>query len=197
VGQKAFVTVKKFTYRNADEEFSNKWHLSAVPTTQDEMDAFTTAWANLEKAIYASNVSIVRAYAYANDDNPASFVRDLVPGALTVPGTYNPATNGDEILPGDAAATVRWYTGRTSTRGKKIYLRKYFHGVYRGFDAEPDKVATNQVTAYGTFATALEGSVGAISAHIVGPDGVAPLNHRVDPYITTRTLKRRGRRPPT
>lgn len=197
MGQPAIVTVKSFTYRDEDEEFSNKWHLSGMPDTQSGFDVLVSTWADLEKAVYSNRVTIVRAYGYADDDDNATWVRDLADASDARAGTYPAFTHGSIQMPGDAAATVRWFTGRTSTTGKRIYLRKYFHDVYRENAGDIDKVDPLQVAAYNEFASSLQDGVETLTP--VGPDGEPPVTDawRVDPFITTRTLKRRGRRPPT
>ena len=105
-----------------------------------------------------------------------------------------PATAGTDT-PGDTAAWVRWATGSLNSNGKAIYLRKYFHDVYYEVATTPDTIADGQKTAYNTFGTAMLTPItGSIS--MAGPDGEAPPGPRDrSTYITTRTLKRRGRRP--
>jgi hypothetical protein len=110
-----------------------------------------------------------------------------------IPGTLSSL---EDQLPGDAAMVARWATGRTSSKGKPIYLFKYFHGVVEG--NPPDGILAAQATALQDYADAMLDELGSTSLKMAGPDGVVPIGGaHASPWVTTRTLKRRGRRPPS
>jgi len=186
--------VKSFTYRGQPEEFSNTYHFTGTTP------ANTAAWKALADAIIAAeklavqpSVSFVRAYGYeaGTEHSVAQIDYAVAPNTIVV-GTQ-PFPSGVAV-PGDIALTIRWETGRLNSRGKKIYCRKYMHGALS--DGAPvDKVYTGQATAYLTFANKLIDGTLPGSFKYCAPQGALCTTPSVGEYLTTRTLKRRGKRP--
>jgi hypothetical protein len=192
--------IKKFAYRgDATEEFSNQyWFTGAVPASTTAWRALFDALVAEEKKLYRSGVSIIRGYGYGSDVEtaPAVYSVDLTQAPNTpVLGNYvsNPTF---PLAPGDTAGWVRWKTDRLNTKGKPIYLRKYFHGVALQSTAGGDAIDATQVTAYSNFGAKLrDGSfLDARTLRSQHHDETL-LGHGVSTYATTRTLKRRGKRP--
>lgn len=192
--------VKRFNYRgDATEEFSNQYWLSgAVPTGSTPWKALADALIAQEKGVYPADVVVVRAYGYATDveSDPAVWSYDYLGAAATVAGTFPPGALSR--APGDAAMWIRWKTDRLNTKGRPIYLRKYFHGVVQQGNTAPtcDDVATGQKTALTAFATKLRDGTfldGRLIRSQSHDEGL--LVPSVSQYVTTRTLKRRGKRP--
>lgn len=191
----SIVIVQRFTYRDKDEEFSNRYHM----TGDDPAD--TAAWKTLAdglisqlQPIYDGSVGFVRAYGYHEDGHPSVAQIDYeAPGNTVVFGTTTYTTTA---MPGDDAMMVQWDTGRLSTRNKRIYLRKYFHGVFNRV-ADKDKINATQEANLNTLATGLMADLGDGTHLLAGPDGNSPINGGASQWITTRTLKRRGKRPPS
>lgn len=200
--------IKRFTYRgNATEEYSNTyWLTGAAPSTDASWRALFDAIVLTEKAIYPSGTVVARGYGY-NDDTghkpgdegavaPAVYVLDLVAAAATVPGTL--VVSGLIANPGDTAVWARWKTSRvTSPGGKAIYVRKYYHPTYSVSSGSPDTVLALQRTALLAHAAKLwDGTLNAASQKITtcGRSDVI-VGANASTYITTRTLKRRGKRP--
>jgi hypothetical protein len=187
------------TYRgDTTEEWSNRYFLTgADPASSAEWQTLCEALAAEEKKLYDSTHKISRFYGYTDDAPSAAavYTRDLVPGSLQINGTF--ALSGG-YLPGDAAAVVRWKTSRLSVKGKPIYLRKYYHGVM-SVSGQGDSVLASQVTAYNAFATLIGTGAGVGGRNLRGPGETSEtfLGSSVSPWVTTRTLKRRGRRPTT
>jgi hypothetical protein len=188
--------IKSFLYRGNVEEWGNGYHFVGDPPSDH------AGWLSLvedlvaiEKATLPGTVSYERAYCYPDfsPGHDAAFTIEKTEfgsplGSLGV-------TSGSTLAPGDAAVWVRWKTARTNTHGKPIYLRKYFHGAIITSDgSDADTIEAAQVTSLGVYAGAIATSSGAWPG-IAGPDGVAPGAHAVSPFVTTRTLRRRGRRP--
>jgi hypothetical protein len=200
--------IKRFTYRgNASEEFSNTYWLkgSAPPATPAEWRALFDAIVLTEKTVYPAAVQVIRGYGYDNDDGhkpgdsgavaPSVWQVDLrVSPDTPVAGTL--ATGGIEVAPGDAAVWVRWKTSRRTDPGAKpIYIRKYFHGAL-GNGTDPDLVATAQKTALLALGAKMDGGTlpGSRTITVAGQSDTI-INHGCSTYITTRTLKRRSKRP--
>jgi hypothetical protein len=187
--------VQKFTYRDLDEEFSNRYHFTGTPPADYAgWHTLATALGTLVASVFSSNVHIVRAYGYLSDGTDSVMTVDYTVGGLSpIAGTAGPV---GVFAPGDDAMTVRWDTGRRNSRGKAIYLRKYYHGV--GMDSsDSDKVDSSQLGALAALGTSLLSDWGSTTSKLCGPDGVTPTLPHASPWITTRTLKRRGRRPPS
>ena len=190
--------VAKFTYRgDSSEEFSNTYHFKDAPPSDDS--AWATFFAGMLaicRPIVPSTVTWDRAYGYDSDDAHAHAVADIDWSSGSPPnyGTFSP-TSGDIRFAGDQAALVEFRTDRKNSRGKWVYLRKYLHvGSVNG--TTPDDLATDYATVLATYAAAIGGP----SSPFHG--GLRSRTHDdtitdviVAPYVTTRTLKRRGKRP--
>jgi hypothetical protein len=193
----SLVLVKSFLYRaDANEEWSNRYYLTgADPASPAEWTTLFDAFVAQEKLLYPATTKVVRGYGYT-DDSPTSaavWSRDLVAGSITVAGT---ATPSGRSMPGDVVAVVRWKTSRLTSKGKPIYLRKFFHDPW-GQGTTGDLLNTTMKSAYEAFANLLWSGAGIGSRHIRGPGQTSEtiVGASCSPYLTTRTLKRRGRRP--
>jgi len=192
--------IKRMTYRgDASEEWSNQYHFSgSVPADNTAWKALYDALIVQEKTLYLSTCAVVRAYGYDSDADDAVAVDsyDYLAAAATVAGT---ATTGTGTYPaGDQAAWIRWKTSRLNTKGKPIYLRKYYHGVPTEEDSPTtsDTVAAGWITSAQAFGTKMfDGTFldGRTIRSRLNAETI--LNRGVSTYITTRTLKRRGKRP--
>lgn len=191
------VLVKSFDYRdNPAEEWSNKYWLTGnIPTTDADWKLLTDQLIAQEIVCYSASSKVVRALAY-NDNAPGAhtvWTYDYLAAAQTVPGIMV-GVEGNAFS-GDQAGMVEWKTSRKSSRGKWIYLRKYFHD---GFidPADSDKLNSTAITNYSAFHTALQSGTwgGARRLRSQFNDEVL-VTHAQIPWVTTRTLKRRGKRP--
>jgi len=194
--------VKRFSYRgDALEEFSSKYHFAGPPPGDDaSWSVLVTDLKNIEAAIYTSDVTYVQAYGYNSDvySDPHVYVKDwTVPGP---PPTGSATLTGGNPVAGDQAAVVEWKMNRLSKKGKPIFLRKYHHHG-RVTASSPDQVEAGYKAVLDTYATAVAAFHGGMRT---GPryklDPIpadAVVSHEVFPWITTRTLKRRGKRPRT
>lgn len=189
--------VKQFEYRgDTTEEYSNTYHLTgAIPADDAAWKTLADALIAQEKTCYRS-ATVIRAYGYSSDSDTATAVwsYDYLAHAASVAGTLA-YTAGMILCPGDSACWVRWKTSRLNSRGKPIYLRKYFHPAFNTL-ALPDTVYTDQESALTAFGTKLwDGSF--LDARTLRSQHSAEtiLSSLGGPWITTRTLKRRGKRP--
>jgi len=190
----SIVIIKSFEYRGKDEEFSNRYHFeNHHPVGHDAWYALAESIWLHEKVAFPPLVSWVRSYGYNAGTEHSIWSWDNGPPATAPKGTLGLST-AMLPTPGDTAATVRWDTGELNSRGKRIYCRKYMHGVYAS-NNDADSLATEQAQALTAYATAMiDGSLSG-GARYCGPQGANLSAPRVDPFLTTRTLKRRGKRP--
>ena len=187
--------VKRFPYRgDTMEEYSNKYHFSGDTPGDD------AGWKTLADAIIAAErpmlpaeVTFVRAYGHeAGNEFAVAAIDYTAPPLTPVAGTFS--APGTAKAPGDAAFWVRWRTPAKNSRGKWIYLRKYFHGIRLG-TTDGDLLAAQQKTAAETYgAKMVDGSLPG-GVKVCGPQGAVAGPVAVSTYVTTRTLKRRGKRP--
>ena len=194
-------TIKRITYRgNTMEEFSNTYHFDgSVPGTVTEWRALFDALTTQERGLFAAgDVTIVGGYGYADDAPDAHSVWsvDLTQAPNSPLAGNLTGISSMPQAPGDAAMWVRWLTSRRNTNGKPIYLRKYFHGIRLVTALGGDAIHATQVGALSAFGgkmrdgTFLDGRRIRSRAH---PETI--LGSGSSTYATTRTLKRRGRRP--
>lgn len=183
-----------FTYRDQPEEWGNTFHFTTPFADEAEFKNVVSDLCNMMSLVLTASSSSVRAYGYDDTDEAHKYVWDMTvsPGD-SVPGAFPSA--GTAAAAGDQAATVRWDTGRKSSRGKSIYLRKYIHGPALE-PTDPDELKSTYLTALQAFGDSLL-SPTLTGAVMAGPDGQAPTGACLaSKWVTTRTLKRRGKRPP-
>lgn len=187
------VVTYRFTYRGSDEEWSQKYHHdgtapSSPSAWRDWCDVFTIAVRN----VLGTQVHIVRYNCYEDLSAPTTYTYNLADWAGEIAGEWAPSS-GEDWASGDTAYLERWNTGRMSSKGKPVYLFKYFHpaGI---LEATPDDLAPTLKTVMDTFGAALETGLSS-GLKIADKNGNAVTGYHTEPYATTRTLKRRGRRP--
>jgi hypothetical protein len=201
-------TVKQITYRgDSAEEYSNTYWFTGGAPTDAQLLALFNAIVLVEKACYpsfsSSGAKVIRGYGYKDDTghkpgdtgtvHPADWVNDI--SATPVQGTLTVSTL-DQINPGDDAVWVRWKTSRrTDPGGKAIYLRKYFHPAIKN-PSSVETVLAAQQTALGALGTKMmDGSLPDARKLTTAGQNDVLLASAVSQYVTTRTLKRRGKRP--
>jgi hypothetical protein len=207
--QCGLTVVKRFTYRgDASEEFSNTYWLTGdIPADATEWRALFDAMVTQEKTCYNNGVNVIRGYGYADNTGHRSGDTGTVAASVwTVDLTVSPETPvagtitlgaGESVAPGDAAAWARWKTSRlTDPGGKPIYLRKYFHGINMQAAPNQDQIKATQKTNLAAFAEKLRDGT-FIDARTVTAAGSTDTITATgaSTYVTTRTLKRRGKRP--
>lgn len=196
MAQPKITIVKAFTYKGKYEEFSNSYHFTGTkPTDAAGWKTLADAIITAEKPSVPPTVTFVRAYGYAAGNNHSEAQIDYTVSPLT-PAAGTLVTGGVIPYPGDVVVWVRWPTGQLNARGRKVYLRKYFHGILPN-GSTPEGVSTAQKTALATFAAKLID--GTLPGTFVYSDnaGHAGTSPSVDAFATVRTLKRRGKRNPT
>ena len=190
--------VKRFTYRGADEDWSNSYHFdSDVPENASDWKDLCRAVAIQEQNVVPASCTFVKYLGYDDLDghHGSVFTYDLIAHGDFYVGVYTPAgVQG----PGDAAAWARWTTNETSSTGKPIYLRKYFHAVDLVDDGPEDALTEDYKSALLDYADAVRNTTNeGMTFNLAGPTyslgETVPVGRST--WVTTRTLKRRGRRP--
>lgn len=189
------VLYKTFAYRGETEEWGNTYHfVGDAPSTPADWRALVDDLVTLEAPLLLTTVTIERAICYEDTDDSSVYSYDLSAFGGVVSGGYNVSTSGGVVQEGGTSYMARWDTGRRSSKGKAIYLRKYWHPAV-SVSGNPDTVISYVVSAVATFAL----DVMSVSGHwpgLAGPDGVAPVGHLAQTYTNYRDL-RKGRRRPT
>lgn len=191
------VIVKRFTYRDDDqEEWSSKYWLTGPPPDSDQawLDLFNLL-GNEERKCYTPQCFITRYIGYNDNADGAHSVYnlDLAQIGAEKPGTL-PTEAGHAQMAGDQAGMISWQTSRKNSRGKWVYLRKYLHAGHIGTDV--DKVSTNTESAYNAFAQVLFTGTGLQGRTLRSQKQDEVLQFGAgSQWVTTRTLKRRGKRP--
>ncbi len=182
--------VKTFTYRGVPEEWSNRYHFSgSTPSNDAEWKSLADAIWTQERKMLRNSVSIAGAYGYVAGNESSVYQVNYAdaPNVITA-GTQT----GGIQAPGDVAIWVRWKTDQRNTKGRPIYLRKYFHGIgVTGVDTI-DAATRTEMAAY---AATMTSGVLPGGAKICGPQGAVAGQVKVPTFTTTRTLKRRGADP--
>ncbi len=182
---------------NPAEEWSNTFMFTgASPADATAWRALLDALNTAERTQLSTNVQIIRAYGYNKvpvKGDSADWSVDL----RVAPNT--PVTGqlaGTNFFPGDAAAWIRWGTNRM-VKGKRVYLRKYYHSQISPGGTPNDTVSPSWQTPALAFAAKLDDGTFLDGRKITDKLGSGIVNHGVSTYITTRTLKKRPKRPPT
>jgi len=181
----------------AGERWSSTYHLTgATPADSAAWRTLFDLLVTQEKVCYSGTTSVVAGYGYNKvpvTGDSAIWSVDLTQSPNTpVVGTLS-GTSG-VAMAGDQAGWIRWGLDRLNTKGKRIYLRKYMHGGFVGASGG-DTLSTNTVTAYNAFGTKMRDGTFVDSRVVTDRTGAALLGHGVSSFVTTRTLKRRGKRP--
>jgi hypothetical protein len=188
-----FVVVFQFPYRGTDEEWSQGYHIADAWVDEADFRA-TMDVVRVELVDCVSPRTTFQRFIGYDDFSPHhmhTYVYDVSAHGFT--GALD--TSAMTPMPGDAAAWVRWKMARLSSRGKPVYLRKYFHDVYADEDGDPDLLAANQNAALEAFGVSARAS--SWDGHTIADRFGVPTTNNVvaSNFITTRTLERRGKRP--
>lgn len=198
------VIVQRFTYRGQREEYQN------VYSFDPSANVWPANWKALADAVIAkcrlflnADHEFVRAYGYEPNTAVSSWVHDYAqPGDTPLRGTFADATA--TLASGDVAMTLRFVAPSRSIKGKLVYIRKYWHGAYtQGVDG--DSLSTNQKNAILQFGDQwnTDQIFPGFTPWSPGVHDEAPRpaekcsGPHVLPYVTTRTLHRRGKRTKT
>lgn len=183
------VITKRFTYRSAPREWSNRYHFEGtVPADGDAWETLVGHICDAEKLIYTPDVEIVRAEGYdvAGASSSSPHGDQVYTSLLAIPGTADYGTD-DIKSPGDAAILIRWSTPARSANNHPVYLMNYLHGVRLGATGG-DAIAGGQVTKCETYAGAwITGFTDGTGARArCGPRGAVATGFYVHPEVRHR-----------
>jgi hypothetical protein len=190
---------KSMAYRNnPSERWSNTYAFTgSTPASPAAWKTLLDAVVAEERKVYISAISIVSAYGYnkipvKGDHAVYTFDYTVTPNTPVL-GSLPQVSVG--VPAGDQAAWVRWGLDRFNTHGKRVYLRKYFHG---GTTVTNNAELLSAVysAALVAFGNKMRDGTLADARSLCDKDSLVPFASGVSPYMTTRTLKRRGKRPP-
>lgn len=185
--------VKSFDYRGLPEEWSNTYHftMDSPPTEEGQWSNLAMAIWEEERKVIQSSSHLVRAYCY-EPGNEHSVEQIEWPNEDVTTMSGQNTDNGIDMA-GDQAVWIRAKVGTSST-GKKVYIRKYYHDVPLGAQGG-DRIHPLTVPRLNDLAaTLIDGSMlGGFKW--VAPQGATGSQPFAPIYPTTRTLKRRGKRP--
>jgi len=192
------ITINKdMTYRGVPGEvWSNTYMLTgATPADSTAWKALFDAIVLEEKKCYTGNARVIGGYGYdkvpAKGDH-AIWSVDLRPSSATVLGTL--AISSFPTTAGDQACWLRWSLNRYTSKGKRVYLRKYFHNGISVLTVG-DNPAPAWRTALDGFGTFMMGATVGGSRTLCDRLGNTPIASTSGQFMTTRTLKRRSKRP--
>ncbi len=193
--QLRITVVKEFEYRGEQEEWSNTYAFTGPGLTDYEaMKVFCGGLASIESQMYLPTCKAIRALVYQPGsivaDRSIDFAAELggqVSGSLVV------GSNAHEWA-GDQAGWIRGKIG-VNIKGRPKYVRKYYHAGCSEAGGSTDATIVQWRNAADTVAGQLVGGALPAGRKWCGPAGQLITLTAHSNWTTTRTLKRRGRRP--
>lgn len=187
--------LKQMTYRGVPEEWGNTYHfVGAAPSTREDWSSLVGSLITLESQILWDQVDYTRALCYEDTDDPNVQAFDVTDEFGPQSGTLNGTTGTFEAQAGATAYMIRWDTGRMTSNGRPIYLRKYYHPGL-GDPSGGDGVDAYVLAAMGDVGEDIRTGTSAWPG-LADPAGNAPISTSARPFIVTRQLHK-GRRRPT
>jgi hypothetical protein len=119
------VSITKATsFRGVAQEFANTYYYQTpLPVTEGTADSLIDAIVALERPMHGTNVSFIRGRAWSAGGTPAEN-NQLASKLLTGNGTNSASQNAS--MDKERAFLVRIRAG-VDSRGRPVYLRKWFH----------------------------------------------------------------------
>jgi hypothetical protein len=188
---------KGITWHGHVEEFENVWHYDTPTITTDAgWDELIDAVVAAEKLVFPPGVSWLRARVHGPTDTTEA--DDIMRRVKDLTGVGSGTTSF--VLPPELAVVASFYMGRSS-RGFKIFLRKYLHGVSItgtgaaiGHTTGVSALGANQKAAFTTLMnTCKTVTIGAGVNNLCTPKGLhipAGTSPVIADYVATRQFKR-------
>lgn len=117
----AIAVTKRVSFRGANQEFSNVYHYNDPLNTGPPYAALVSEVVGVERNLHSTDVTFVRAKAWTAGGTPS---QNQMQYEVDLTGTGNQVTS--TTMDRERAVLVRWPAGFDS-RGKPVYLRKWFH----------------------------------------------------------------------
>lgn len=185
---------KTMNYRgDATETFSNTYWFKGPPPGNDaSWEVLVNDVLTAEQKIFPASVSFYRALGYDSNDEHAQhvFSKFFASPGPAPSGIYVPNAATEINIAGDQAVMIEWATDRIGGRGKRTYLRKFFHEGFASL-ANTDNIGPDYVDYLIAVCDQLAEIHGGLRSQAHDLNTIANI---VSPYVTTRTLKRRGKK---
>ena len=153
---------KSTSFRNSTQEFTNVYYYEASGSlpTQGEADSFIDALKSIEVGFHSTAVTFVRGRLWSQGGSPAT--NDMI-SQKNLSGTGSNTTNTS--LDKERAFLFRLRAG-TDSRGKNVYLRKWYHSCGSGpGNVAPSTSALQNVAGFtGTDKTNMQSAVGGLTS---------------------------------
>lgn len=187
--------VQSSEYRGVPEQWSNTYSFKGpAPSDPTTWKALADAFIAALRPCFSSKTTFVTAYGYSPNAIGANFVHDYATPGPPLAGTG--VFSAGREAPGDAAITGRLSSEKFNPSGKRVYGRNYWHDAYTDL-ADADRVLPDQQNALTQFLTTYTQGTIYTGTESCLPDLTDTHSPHVDQWITTRTLKRRGKRKQT
>lgn len=173
---------KQFTFKGTAKRWSNRYHFTNdAPADAAKWLAFANTVTTAEKAALTDRNTIVEVRGYAAGSDVPVYTN-----SYAVVGTFPVA--GLNVMPGEAAALLRYSTGSRSAKNHPIYLFNYFHGIATNSASANDTLSPSIASALTTYANLwIAGfSDGAVSHKRCGPGNDVAIGSYVQPFVTHR-----------
>lgn len=195
VAAAGIVVINEFTWRDSPEEWSQKYHFQgAGPGTPADWRALVDDFLDTYKSVIFTFVNVVRVQCYLNTDDDAVYTYNLADFGGVVAGTATADVGAEGWGDGESGYLLRWNTGRSSSRGKPVYLFKYFHPALIS-STDRDKISTAFVAILSGWADGIRDAIGSWPG-LADKTGARPVGYLAETFVHRRQL-RRGRRRPT
>lgn len=175
---------KTMPFKGGTRVYSNRYHFTAgAPVDATHWTTFAAAIIGGEKGMWDSDTTIVEATGYGpGSDVPVWSATYATVGTLSPGGT-------DAGTPGHTAGLVRYSTAARSSKNHPIYLFNYYHRPWiNNTLTAKDKLASDQVSTYNTFASAWVAGIsdGTVTHVRCSPNGAVATGVAIEEYVTHR-----------
>lgn len=134
--------VKRTLFRGVQQEFSNQYHYRLDSAVTAPAEALLDAVVAIERDFHSTDVTFVRGSVWSSGGSPSNnqmlFQKNLT-------GTGNQVTQSTQDK--ERAFLFRWKAGFDS-RGRQVYLRKWFHAAGAAAGVAPGNPVLQQTGGF-------------------------------------------------
>lgn len=190
------ILVKRGTWRGAAEEWSNGYCVQGtMPADKAAAETMALGLHKAEDPFYVGS-QLVQWYFYEDtgEKTTVKYGKDLRGAPIASDSNSGKAMDTTlSALQLEQVSHIRGQAGYTE-KGRPRYVHKFFHGAIAKSGSNNDKIAWATTGLEAKLAKFTDGTLpGGIK--VCRPDGMVCETFTADPFVGTRTLKRRGKRP--